>query len=71
MKHAREVGDRNKHGQVLIKKTGQAGNHRFARLWVLRCEYGHEYGANSCDFHERRCPEPRCERGGGKPGLPL
>jgi hypothetical protein len=32
----------------------------------LRCGHcGHRYGANSCDFHIRRCPE----HDGGKPGL--
>lgn len=64
-----EIGDLNIHGQRLLRKTAEAGNHRFARLWVIRCENegcGEEYGANSCDFHIRRCP-----RHGGVPGLAI
>ena len=59
------VGDVNKHGQKLIRKTTLRGNHPFARLWVLRCSEpgcNQEYEANSCDFHIRRCPDH-----GGKP----
>lgn len=54
-----EVGDVNRHNQRLVRKATERGNHRFARLWVLRCEEpdcGTEYEANSCDFHIRRCP---------------
>ena len=54
------------HKQLLVRKTDQRGNHPFARVWVLRCKDGHEYGANSCDFHVRRCPTCNST---AKPGL--
>lgn len=53
------VGDLNRHNQRLLRKTDERGNHRFAKLWLLRCEEPgceFEYAANSCDFHIRRCP---------------
>ncbi len=59
------IGELNKNWQMLIAKSDRRGNHRFARLWLLRCsdrDCGLEYEANSCDFHSRRCP-----RDGGKP----
>jgi hypothetical protein len=64
---AARVGDVNKHGQTLLAKTEERGNHHFARLWRLRCSEpgcGLEYEANSCDFHIRRCPnhgQPRTQ----------
>ena len=64
-----KIGDLNPNGQRLIAKTDQRGNHRFAKRWVLECTTpgcGVRYGANSCDFHIRKCPEAH---GGGKPGL--
>lgn len=60
-----EIGDINRHGQLLVTKTDEKGNHPFAKLWILRCtedDCGAEYGANSCDFHIRRCPKH-----GGRP----
>jgi hypothetical protein len=64
-----EIGDINGNGQRLVEKTALAGNHRFAKRWVIECAAcGCRYGANSCDFHIRKCPEPH---GGGKPGLPV
>ncbi len=59
------IGELNKNWQMLIAKSDRRGNHRYARLWLLRCsdrDCGLEYEANSCDFHRRRCP-----RDGGKP----
>jgi hypothetical protein len=50
-----------------VRKTDKPGNHRFAKKWILRCECGHEFGANGCDAHERLCP--KCED--GAPGLPV
>jgi len=62
---ARNEGEANRHGQVLVRKTEDASpNHDYARVWILRCPTHGEYKANSCDFHIRRCPEE-----GGKPGL--
>jgi len=59
-----EPGDKNRNAQILVRKTGERGNHPFARAWVLRCtdrSHGHagplEYEANSCDFHIRGCPK--------------
>ena len=49
----------NQRNQMLIEKTPERGNHPFAKLWLLRCTdpaCGLEYLANSCDFHNRRCP---------------
>lgn len=58
-----EAGDKNRNGQILVAKTNERGNHRFARVWILQCtdqRHGHgatyEYRANSCDFHVRQCP---------------
>ena len=32
-----QVGDVNRHGQELIRKTDDRGNHPFAKLWILKC----------------------------------
>lgn len=61
-----EISDKNSHGQILIEKTDeQSPNHRMAKVWILQCPAHGIYRANSCDFHERRCPHE-----GGKPALP-
>jgi Zn finger protein HypA/HybF involved in hydrogenase expression len=63
-------GDVNRNGQILVRKTSLAGTDHNAKIWVLKCgnyECGHEYGSNSTDAWERKCPE--C--GGGKPGLAM
>lgn len=61
------IGKLNLHHQRLTAQTNERGNHPFARLWVLECgDCGDSYGANSCDFHIRRCS---CQ--GGKAGLEL
>jgi hypothetical protein len=55
-----DFGEINRHGQQLVGKSELRGNHPFAKLWMLRCslpDCGEEYQANSCDFHERRCPK--------------
>jgi len=50
------VGYRNAGGQVVLRGTGLLGTLPFQRLYVLRCDHcGHEYGANGCDVHNRRC----------------
>jgi hypothetical protein len=62
------AGEHNTHRQILIEKTSSPGNHRFAKLWKLQCSICEStYGANSCDFHLRRCPD--CQN--GKAGIPL
>lgn len=51
----------------MIRKTRLAGTLHNQRVYVLRCNgCGHEYGADGCDIHLRRCPI--CE--GGVPGQP-
>jgi hypothetical protein len=59
----------NQNGQVLLEKTGlPSTSHQFAKIWKVQCDScGSIYGANSCDFHIRRCPS--CQR--GQPGEPL
>jgi hypothetical protein len=68
-----EIGDKNQNGQVLIEKTSKPGNHPYATIWRLRCQEKQchkdgkefDYGANSCDFHIRKCPmcDPKAARG--------
>lgn len=64
------IGEENKNSQILVLKTQkQSTTHRFALIWVMRCNVcKHEYGCNSCDAHERRCP--RCSPD-VKPGEPI
>ena len=60
-----QVGEPNANGQVLVQKTQEPSpNHRFAKVWILRCPKHGPYRANSCDFHIRKCPLED-----GKPGL--
>jgi len=65
-----DIGEENKNRQILVRKTEQQSTtHAFARIWVMHCSIcNHEYGSNSCDAHERRCP--RCVPT-AKPGEPL
>ncbi len=71
LKAVSEDGDVNVNKQKLIRKTKQPStNHYNQSIWILRCtkdNCNHEYGANGCDFHLRKCP--RCQR--GQPGLPF
>jgi hypothetical protein len=61
------VGYRSNRRQEVLRKTRLAGSLADQRVYVLRCcDCGHEYGANGCEIHDRRCP--RCQ--GGLPGLP-
>lgn len=60
------VGEITRKGQQLIHKTNQSSTtHRFAKIWVLECRAGHQYGSNNCDAHIRRCPvcDPTAARG--------
>lgn len=60
------IGRRNEHGQEVVRKTRVAGSLPDQRVYVLRCgDCGHEYGANGCELHLRRCPN--CQ--GGPPAL--
>lgn len=66
-----EVGFENRNRQVVIGNTGLPGanNQRIYELKCLVC--GERYGANGFDIHERKCPNPKCEEGGGAPGLAI
>ncbi len=58
----------NRNGQITIRDTGESGTDFGARKFQLACSHcGHNYGANSGDIWERKCPE--CQ--GGAAGLPL
>ena len=69
------VGDTNRNGQRLIKKTDTPGNDHMQYVWVVRCtrvdannvECGYQYGVNGSDFFQRKCP--MCQD--GRPGLPI
>ncbi|MCK5284388.1 MAG: hypothetical protein KAJ86_02235 [Alphaproteobacteria bacterium] len=51
---------------VINEDSSYSSNHESAKPWRLRClTCGHEYGANGCDIHIRKCPE--CQ--GGAKGL--
>ena len=61
------IGDRNKDGQEIVRKT-DAGGPEGQRIYVLRCTVcGHEYGAYGIDADVRRCP--KCQD--GPAGLPI
>jgi hypothetical protein len=70
-----QLGDINRHDQVLIARTDAPGTDHLQYVWVLVCARrseagdlcGHRYGANGSDFHQRKCPS--CQ--GGAPGLGL
>jgi Zn finger protein HypA/HybF involved in hydrogenase expression len=63
-----KTGYVNPNGQVVIRDTGEAGTDFAARNFQLACsQCGHNYGANSGDIWERKCPN--CQ--GGREGLPL
>lgn len=52
----------NPNGQIIIKGLQGNTNHPFAKPYLLKCEHcSHEYIANSCDVHLRRCPN--CQDG--------
>lgn len=60
------IGCRNSQRQEVIRKTVLAGTLPYQRVYVLHCgDCGHEYGANGCEVHARRCPQ--CQA--GSPGL--
>jgi len=53
----RNVGSKNRHNLVLVEKTKRrSSNHPFALVWIVRCQHGEQFGVNSCDFHNRKCP---------------
>jgi len=69
-----EPGDVNKNGQEFVRRTGKKSTtHDYATIWVMRCPTCRkEYGSNSCDAHNRRCPLVRHGVGRiGKPPEPI
>ncbi len=60
------VGYKNKHQQVVLRRTDIPGNDHLQWVYELECEdCGNRYGANGSDIWLRKCP--RCQ--GGRPGL--
>jgi hypothetical protein len=60
------VGFRNVNGQTVLRETNLSGNLDGQRVYVLMCGHcAHQYGANGCDIHIRKCPA--CMD--GQPGL--
>ena len=59
----------NPNNQIILDITGERSpNHPYAVICRMRCQdCGHEYGANSCDTHNRGCP--RCQ--GKAAGFPV
>jgi hypothetical protein len=61
-----DVGYENGNRQTVLRQTSLSGNLPGQRVYVLKCRNcGHQYGANGCDIHLRRCPH--CDV--GQPGL--
>jgi hypothetical protein len=60
-----DPGYKNKHGQIVVARTGfPSESFPGQTIYRLRCNRtscNHEYGANGCDIHNRRCP--RCQNG--------
>ena len=55
--HKAQIGERNCFGQMLLQRTGrQSDTNAAANVWILRCQHGHTYEANSCDFEAHKCP---------------
>ena len=61
-----KIGYVNGKNQRVRLKTELRGSIANNYIYVLEClTCGHEYGANGCDIHERKCPS----HDGGQPGL--
>lgn len=55
-KETTRIGFRSEKGQTVVRKTDLAGTDHGQSVYVLRCDEGHEYGANGTDIHLRICP---------------
>lgn len=63
-----KIGFINRNGQITIRDTGESGTDFGARKFQMACSHcGYNYGANSTDIWERKCP--RCQK--GEAGLPI
>lgn len=66
-KHKRKrklvIGAVNRDGQHLLQDLNRtSATHPSAKVCRLRCLFcGHNYGANGCDIHIRKCPA--CQQG--------
>ena len=61
-----EVREIDQNGQQLLAKTQFQVTDHNQKIWAVQCTlYGHVYGVNGTDFHERK--RPNCQ--GGKPGI--
>jgi hypothetical protein len=57
----------NRNGQRVVRNTELRGTDHMQVVDVLACQHcGHEYGANSSDVWQRKCPA--CQD--GRRGLP-
>lgn len=62
----KNIGDLNRNGQQVVKKTSSKGTSGRAYAWWLRCTHcGCEYLANSTEAFQRKCPQ--CQK--GRPGI--
>jgi len=60
------IGYINRNQQMVVARTDVPGTDHGQRVYVLHCNVcGHEYGANSSDISQRKCPK----HGYGAPGL--
>lgn len=57
-----DIGNINRNGQQVIRKTDLPGTDHGQVIYVLRCN---KYGCNGTQVYERKCP--KCQD--GKPGL--
>ena len=57
----------NRNRQKCLGHRGRKScNHCGQTVYKLECLCcGHVYGANGCDVHLRRCPNPECQGGKG------
>jgi len=63
----KNIGDVNRNGQHVVRKTTVKGTSGRAYVWVMRCtRCANEYLANSTEAFQRKCP--KCEN--GRPGIP-
>ena len=57
------LGTININNQKVVGKTDEyTSNHAYGTAWAMHClNCSHEYAANSCDAHNRKCP--KCQNG--------
>jgi hypothetical protein len=71
-KESTDPGYVNRNEQVVFYETGLQGLDGRRYVYALGCsECGAVYGAYGSDVFQRKCPNPKCDEGGGEPGTPL